>query len=71
VGFGIKTPERAAAVARVADAVVVGSVLVDLVAEAIAADGSTENVTKTVLATAASLAQAVHEARIDQGSVPA
>ena len=32
VGFGIKTPERAAAVARVADAVVVGSALVDEIA---------------------------------------
>jgi tryptophan synthase alpha chain len=71
VGFGIKTPERAAAVARVADAVVVGSALVDQVAEAIAADGSNENVTKRVLDTAAALAQAVHDARIDQGSVPA
>lgn len=33
VGFGIRTPEDAAAVARVADAVVVGSSLVNLVAE--------------------------------------
>lgn len=30
VGFGIKTPESAAAIAKVADAVVVGSVLVDI-----------------------------------------
>lgn len=36
VGFGIKTPERAAEVARVADAVVAGSVLVDEVAAALA-----------------------------------
>ena len=35
VGFGIKTPERAAEVARVADAVVAGSVLVDEVAAAL------------------------------------
>ncbi|MBV9509727.1 MAG: tryptophan synthase subunit alpha, partial [Caulobacteraceae bacterium] len=35
VGFGIKTPERAAAVARVADAVVVGSALVDEIAAAL------------------------------------
>jgi tryptophan synthase alpha chain len=33
VGFGIRTPEQAAAVARVADGVVVGSAIVDLVAE--------------------------------------
>jgi tryptophan synthase alpha chain len=38
VGFGVKTPERAAEVARVADAVVVGSVLVDEVAMALAAN---------------------------------
>jgi tryptophan synthase alpha chain len=39
VGFGVRTPEQAAAVARVADGVVVGSAIVDLVAQA-AADGS-------------------------------
>ncbi|KQU56084.1 tryptophan synthase subunit alpha [Sphingomonas sp. Leaf339] len=33
VGFGIRTPEQAAAVARVADAVVVGSAIVEVVAE--------------------------------------
>ncbi|HBI17918.1 MAG TPA: tryptophan synthase subunit alpha, partial [Brevundimonas sp.] len=38
VGFGIKTPERAAAIARVADAVVVGSALVEEVAAAVAAN---------------------------------
>ena len=36
VGFGVKTPERAAEIARVADAVVAGSVLVDEVAAALA-----------------------------------
>ncbi|HEX8383630.1 MAG TPA: tryptophan synthase subunit alpha [Sphingomonas sp.] len=33
VGFGIRTPDQVAAVARVADGVVVGSAIVDLVAE--------------------------------------
>ncbi|MEL7027797.1 MAG: tryptophan synthase subunit alpha [Pseudomonadota bacterium] len=33
VGFGIKTPERAAEIARAADAVVVGSAIVDRIAE--------------------------------------
>ncbi|MGB3807607.1 MAG: tryptophan synthase subunit alpha [Erythrobacter sp.] len=33
VGFGVRTPEQAAEIARVADGVVVGSALVDLVAE--------------------------------------
>jgi tryptophan synthase alpha chain len=56
VGFGIRTPEQAAAVAQVADAVVVGSALVDEVAAGLAAN---ENVTSRVLATARRLAQAV------------
>jgi tryptophan synthase alpha chain len=56
VGFGIRTPEQAGAVARVADAVVVGSALVDAGADAQAAN---ENVTSRVLETAARLAQAV------------
>jgi len=60
VGFGVRTPETAAAVARVADAVVVGSALVDAVAAA-QADG--EAVTAKVLSTAAALAQAVRGAR--------
>ncbi len=33
VGFGVRTPEQAAAIARVADGVVVGSALVELVAQ--------------------------------------
>ena len=33
VGFGIRTPEQAAAIAKVADAVVVGSALVSHIAE--------------------------------------
>ncbi|WP_448657564.1 tryptophan synthase subunit alpha [Sphingomonas sp. CJ99] len=32
VGFGVRTPEQAAAIARVADGVVVGSAIIDLVA---------------------------------------
>jgi tryptophan synthase alpha chain len=60
VGFGIRTPERAAAVARVADAVVVGSALVDEIAAGLAAR---EPVTARVLAAAAGLAQAVRTAR--------
>jgi tryptophan synthase alpha chain len=40
VGFGIKTPEQAAEVARVADAAVVGSSLVERVVTALDADGT-------------------------------
>lgn len=60
VGFGIRTPERAAAIARIADAVVVGSALVDEGAAAIEAN---EAPTPRVLAMAAELAHAVRRAR--------
>lgn len=63
VGFGIKTPERAAAVARVADAVVVGSALVDEVAGAV---DRNEDVTQRVLSKAESLAKSVRFARNGQ-----
>jgi tryptophan synthase alpha chain len=59
VGFGVKTPERAAAVARVADAVVVGSVLVEEIAGALA---SGADPAPPLLAAAARLADAVHAA---------
>lgn len=55
VGFGIRTPEQAAAVARVADATVVGSALVERAAEAEPIDG--------VLALVRSLADGVRSAR--------
>lgn len=61
VGFGIKTPERAGAIAQVADAAVVGSALVDTVAEALEA-GDTD-VAGKVLSKVADLAQAVRAAR--------
>jgi tryptophan synthase alpha chain len=60
VGFGIKTPERAAAIARVADAAVVGSALVDEIAAALEANADPA---AKVLASAARLAQAVRQAR--------
>jgi tryptophan synthase alpha chain len=66
VGFGIKTPERASAIARVADAVVVGSALVDEVAEAIQVN---EDVTARVLSKVNSLAKAVRSARVGQTTV--
>jgi len=66
VGFGIRTPERAAAIARVADAAVVGSALVDEVAEAV---DMNEDVSRRVLLKAESLAKAVRSARIGQTTV--
>ncbi len=60
VGFGIRTPARAAQIARVADGVVVGSALVEQIDLAIA---QKRDPVSKVLDTAASLAQAVHSAR--------
>jgi tryptophan synthase alpha chain len=61
VGFGVKTPERAAEIARVADAVVAGSVLVDEVAAALDAN---EPAVPRVLAKVKALADAVRGARV-------
>lgn len=61
VGFGIKTPQRAAEVARVADAAVVGSALVDEIAAALEANQSPPG---KVLERASALAKAVHSARL-------
>jgi len=64
VGFGIKTPDQAAAVARVADAAVVGSALVSSIAESLDGDGrkGPETVAR-ILALTADLARGVQEAR--------
>ena len=64
VGFGIRTPGRAAEVARVADAAVVGSALVDRIAAAIAQN---RDPVSKVLDTAAMLAKAVRSARVERG----
>ena len=63
VGFGVKTPERAAEIARVADAVVVGSVLVEEVASALAAN---EPAAPRVLARVKALGDAVRGARVGE-----
>ena len=60
VGFGIRTPEQAAAVARIADAAVVGTALVDAVAEAVAQN---RDPVAKVLETAAALGKSVRSAR--------
>lgn len=60
VGFGVRTPERAAEIARVADAVVAGSVFVDEVAAALEAN---EPAVPRVLAKVKALADAVKTAR--------
>jgi len=55
VGFGIKTPERAAAIAQFADAAVIGSAIVDHIASGASVDD--------VIAYCKELAEAVHGAR--------
>ncbi|RVQ68928.1 tryptophan synthase subunit alpha [Croceicoccus ponticola] len=57
VGFGVRTPEQAGAIARVADGVVVGSALVELVGK------YGDNAPAKVRELTAALAQAVHTAR--------
>ncbi|THD35034.1 MAG: tryptophan synthase subunit alpha [Sphingomonas sp.] len=57
VGFGIRTPEQAAAIARVADGVVVGSAIVELVGE------HGRDAPEPVRAYIASLSAAIHAAR--------
>ena len=56
VGFGVRTPEQAAAIARVSDGVVVGSALVELVGE------HGENAPEYLRALTSELAAAVHSA---------
>jgi tryptophan synthase alpha chain len=65
VGFGIRTTERAAAVARVADGAVVGSAFVDVLADCLERN---EPPAPKVLELARALAQAVHEARVTEAS---
>ena len=64
VGFGIKTPEKAAAFAKFADAVVVGSALIEALAQSLE-DRSSEadNAVNAVLNLAGDIADAVHAAR--------
>jgi len=57
VGFGVRTPEQARAIAKVADGVVVGSALVEIVAKhGASAAGPVQELTRA-------LADAVHSAR--------
>ena len=66
VGFGIKTPDQAAAVARVADAAVVGSALVTRVAEGLDGGGRAgPGLVDLVLGLVRELAAGVHGARKD------
>lgn len=64
VGFGIKTPEQAADIARAADGAVVGSAIVDAIAREIENDGTIKpGAAERVLSFVRSLADGVHSAR--------
>ncbi|MBD9502486.1 tryptophan synthase subunit alpha [Pseudomonas sp. PDM17] len=59
IGFGIRTPEHAASIARLADGVVVGSALIDKIAEAT----SSADAVQSVLGLCRELAEGVRSAR--------
>ena len=69
VGFGIKTPAQAAAVAAVADAAVVGSALVDTVADNLDEAGKPRpGLAAAVLALVGDLARGVRGARMKRAA---
>ena len=64
VGFGIRTPVQAAAIARVADAAVIGSALVSHIADSLDAHGAARpGLAASLLAQVSELAAAVRSAR--------
>jgi len=66
VGFGIKTPEAAAEIARIADGAVIGSAVIDRIAANLDGEGrATPAVVPKVLEFVAELARGVHGARTD------
>ena len=68
VGFGINTPDQAAAVARIADAAVVGSALVGTVADNLDDDGAARpGLAAAALAFVGALADGVRQARNEGG----
>jgi len=63
VGFGIKTPEQAAEIARIADDAVVGSAIVSRIEHGLALGKSKRHIVEDALSFCRSLAEAVHHAR--------
>jgi tryptophan synthase alpha chain len=62
VGFGIKTPEQAGAIAGIADGAVVGSAIVTRIEKSVAAGSARAALISDVLEFCASLAKSVHAA---------
>jgi tryptophan synthase alpha chain len=70
VGFGIKTPAMAADIARIADAAVVGSALVQVIADSLDGDGRpAKDTAAKALAFVGQLAEGVRHARATKGRV--
>lgn len=67
VGFGIRTPEQAAAMARAADGVVVGTAVVSSLAEGLARGLAREDAVAETISFVRALAHAVHGARAGSG----
>ena len=65
VGFGVRTPDQAAAFARIADAVVVGSALVEEVRAAVE-EGNPAGSVKRIGVVAKSLSNAITSARVER-----
>jgi len=63
VGFGIRTPEGAAAIARIADAAVVGSAIVSRIADGVRKGEPNARLIDETLSFCRSLGNAVHAAR--------
>lgn len=63
VGFGIKTPEQARAIATFADGVVVGSAIVNRIAEGLGAGRTKHAMVEDTIAFCRTLADSVHAAR--------
>ena len=63
VGFGIKTPEQAAQIARIAEGAVVGSAIVSRIGELSANGAKTPELVKDIAGFCKSLADSVHAAR--------
>jgi len=64
VGFGIRTPDGAAAIARIADAAVVGSAIVSRIAEGLRSGEPNARLIDETLSFCRALANAVHAARV-------
>ena len=64
VGFGIRTPDQAAAIGKIADAAVVGSAIIDKIADSLSADNrATEATLRDPLKLVAGLKQGLRNAR--------